>query len=366
MNFRFAVISDPHIALPQTIASQANRFHLVEVSVSALEAAIAHLAQLDLDFLLLPGDLTQDGEPPNHQWLTKRLLQLPFPVYVIPGNHDVPTLLPTDKSIGFEEFPQYYRRFGYENSPTLYYNREILPGVHLIGLNSNFFDAKGQQLGAGYLDEEQLIWLENLLPTVEDQLVLVMVHHNVLEHLPGQSQHELGRRYMLANAPRLLDLLKKHQVKLIFTGHLHVQDIAYQEGIYEITTGSLVSYPHPYRIIEVNRQSHQIALQIESHRIESLLGWENLPSISRQWLSERSFSFMMRLLTAPPLNLPTTEAEKFAPQLRHLWADIAGGDAVFDFPNLPTEVRLHFQKFGAVDSEGNPRLIDNQALLVLR
>ncbi len=56
------------------------------VSIPAFEFALQHLEQLKLDFLLLPGDLTQDGEPANHLWLQKRLESLPFPTYVVPGN----------------------------------------------------------------------------------------------------------------------------------------------------------------------------------------------------------------------------------------------------------------------------------------
>lgn len=78
--FRFAIISDPHIALPHTIRQIPNRFHLVEVSIPVFEAILADLAEADLDFLLLPGDLTQHGERENHEWLVNRLRQLPFPV----------------------------------------------------------------------------------------------------------------------------------------------------------------------------------------------------------------------------------------------------------------------------------------------
>ena len=120
-NFRFAVVSDLHIALPHTVWDHTNRFHLVEVSIPALEVTLSHLNQLDLDFLLMPGDLTQHGEPENHTWLAERLAQLPFPVYVIPGNHDVPVAMSDGYSIGLTEFPHYYRKFGYQNPDQLYY-----------------------------------------------------------------------------------------------------------------------------------------------------------------------------------------------------------------------------------------------------
>ncbi|MEM8778665.1 MAG: metallophosphoesterase [Cyanobacteria bacterium P01_G01_bin.49] len=363
MNFRFAIISDPHVAVPHTIAHHTNRFHLVEVSIPALEKALNHLEQSNLDFLILPGDLTQDGEPDNHRWLQQRLQALPFPVYVVPGNHDVPTLHATDKNIGLNEFPQYYRHCGYQDN-SLYYTQEILPGVQIIALNSNYFNQQGQQLG--YLDEEQLNWLEQLLPQIKDKLLLVMIHHNVIEHLPGQADHELGRRYMLDNADLLLKLLESANSQLIFTGHLHVQDIACHQNIYEITTGSLVSYPHPYRIIEVQKKNnHPLTLNISSHRVDSVPGWEKLAETSRQWLGDRSFAFMVKLLTASPLRIPVAEAEELAPLLRDFWADIAAGDAIFDFPHFPPQARRYFQKFSAINADGTPALIDNHATLHL-
>lgn len=362
LNFRFAVVSDLHIALPHTIWDHPTRFHLVEVSIPALEIVLEHLAQLELDFLLLPGDLTQHGEPDNHAWLQERLSQLPFPAYVIPGNHDVPSLLPDERSIGLANFPHYYRKFGYDDPEKLYYSCEVLPGVRLIGLNSNSFDQQGQ---VGCLDDTQLSWLHEVL-AVADELVLVMVHHNVVEHLPNQSRHELGRRYMLENAPKLLQLLREFGVQLVFTGHLHVQDVAHSQGIYDITTGSLVSYPHPYRVLQFHQDQHGRSwLQIESHRVESLPNWPTLQQISRQWMGDRALPFMLKLLTQPPLNLTLNEAEKLAPSLRDFWADIANGDALFDFPQFPRRARRHFEKYGAIAADGKPELIDNNTTLLL-
>ncbi|MFW6358828.1 MAG: metallophosphoesterase family protein [Chroococcales cyanobacterium] len=364
LSFRFAVLSDPHIALPHTIWDHPSRFHLVEVSIPALEIVFHHLESLPLDFLLIPGDLTQHGEAENHSWLQKRLDALPFPVYVVPGNHDVPYFQATEKSIGLKDFPHYYPSCGYNNPHQLYYSHEILPGVQLIGLNSNQFNLEGKQLG--YLDEEQFTWLEKVLSQEKDKFRMVMIHHNVVEHLPNQAQHELGQRYMLENAPRLRQLLRSHQVKLVFSGHLHVQDIAYDQGLYDITTGSLVSYPHPYRILQLNTNANgQYQLKIESHRIESVPGWDNLSEKSREWMSDRSYPFMVKLLTSPPLNLPLHEASEIAPQLRFFWADIAAGDAIFNFSHFPPAVRHYLETFNATHSPLEHQLIDNQASLTL-
>ena len=363
LHFRFAIVSDLHIALPHTVWEHHSRFHLVEFSIPALDVVLEHLQQLDLDFLLLPGDLTQHGEPENHQWLGERLSQLSFPVYVIPGNHDVPGLLPTERSIGLKNFPSYYEQFGYKNVQQLYYTDEVLPGVQLVALNSNQFDAQGKQLGC--LDEAQFVWLEETLANVQHKLVLVMIHHNVIEHLPGQSRHELGRRYMLDNAPRLRNILQNYGVKLIFSGHLHIQDIAQDKTLYEVTTGSLVSYPHPYRVLELYTSEEKQQLKIESYRVKAVPGQENLLEISREWMGDRSLPFMLKLLTESPLAISCTEAQAIAPHLRYFWADIAAGDTLFEFPDFPGPICRYLQQFGAVDRHGSPALIDNQTTLDL-
>ncbi|MEH2254198.1 metallophosphoesterase family protein [Nostoc sp.] len=371
LNFRFAVVSDLHLALPHTIWNHPSRFHLVEVSISAFKSVLEHLTQLDLDFLLLPGDLTQHGEPENHAWLQQCLAQLPFPVYVIPGNHDVPVLLADRQSIAFADFPYYYTKFGYEDPQQMYYIRQLLPGVKLIGLNSNSFNDQGEQVGC--LDTKQLRWLEEVLAASGDELVLVMVHHNVLEHLPNQSSHPLANRYMLANSAELLQLLRHYGVKLVFTGHLHVQDVAYSDGVYDITTGSLVSYPHPYRVLEFHRDNQgKESLQIVSHRVESVPEFPNLQQSSRQWMGDRSFPFLVKLLTHSPLNLPLSQAKELAPSLRDFWSIIANGDAVLDYPNFPLEVQRYIQTYSALaqpnpgmPTSGTLTLIDNNSTLLL-
>lgn len=366
LHFRFAILSDPHIALPHTIWNTPNRFHLVEVSIPALEKVFEHLAELNLDFLLIPGDLTQHGEAENHAWLADRLARLPYPAYVIPGNHDVPQEGSTARSTGIAEFPTYYQKFGYQNPEQPYYTCHVLPGVRLIGLNSNAFDAEGQQIGMGRLDVAQIEWLQQVLAEAQDEIVMVMVHHNVIEHLPGQTKNPMGRRYMLENAPQLLDLLHQANVRLIFTGHLHIQDIAEHQGIYEITTGSLVSYPHPYRILEFHQDDEgKQQLQIHSHQIISLPEYPDLLQMSRQWMGDRSFPFMLKLLTQPPLNIPLEEAETLAPTLRYFWADIASGDATFHFPEFSSQLNHYFAEFGAIDTQGQPYPIDNHAILQL-
>lgn len=367
---RFAVVSDLHIALPHTVWDSPNRFHLVEVSIPAFEQILDHLEQVGVDFLLLPGDLVQHGERENHHWLVQRLEQLPFPVYVVPGNHDVVRRGGCDRTISLEEFADLYQAFGYSDPDRPYYHHKILDGLHLIGLNSNGFEPNGEPLYTGWLDPEQLDWLDAQLAQLTDQcptqLTLVMLHHNALEHLPRQSRSRMGQRYMVKNAKDLTQRLQATGVPLTFTGHLHIQDVAQSKQLYEVTTGSLVSYPHPYRICELTVEDNAHRLDIASHRIESVPDWPTLQATSQQWMGDRSFPFMMKLLTSNPLHLPPTEAEQYAHMLRDFWAAIAGGDALFDFPELPPKLGQYFQTFSATDIDGQPHCIDNDAVLWLQ
>jgi 3',5'-cyclic AMP phosphodiesterase CpdA len=358
LNFRFAVASDLHVALPHTVWQHPNRIHLVEVGIPALEVVLERLSRLELDFLLLPGDLTQHGEPENHRWLADRLAQLPYPVYVIPGNHDIPVIDRDQQSIAAAEFPHFYRAFGYDDPSRHYYSQEILPGVRLIALNSNTFDANDKQVGR--MDQEQLEWLQETLARSVDEYVIVMIHHNVLEHLPEQSKQGLGKRYILENAPELVAILKSAKVNLVFTGHLHIQDVAYQDGIYDITTGSLVSYPHPYRVFQFQTDRYgRHWLRMDSDRVEAVPGWDDLAGFSRKLMGDRSEPYMRQLLTQYPLHLSEEEANQFAPSLRYFWAAVAEGDASFSFAHFPEPARQYFEAFGAKAA------IDNQALLPL-
>lgn len=370
LDIRFAIASDLHIGLPHTIWDHPSRFHLVEVSIPALEQVLDHVSQLDIDFLLLPGDLTQHGERENHEWLSARLKQLPFPCYVIPGNHDVVMPEGDDTRIGSHEFAQLYEPFGYRRQDNgaggqadpkqIWYSVSPVSGLRLIGLNSNQFDDDGKLIGR--LDKAQLDWLEAELSQGQDEFdaTWLMIHHNVLEHLPEQATHPMGRRYLLRNTERLKTILRRHNVQLIFTGHLHVQDVNQEAGLTEITTGSLVSYPHPYRLLHYKQSAAETTLSFESFRIGSAPDWPELQQQSRDWMGDRSQPFMANLLSVSALELSEAQISKLTPHLRYFWADIAQGDSDFNFDQFPQALQGYFKRFGTHQGK-----IDNAATLTL-
>jgi predicted phosphodiesterase len=335
VHFRFAILSDPHITLPETLKDYPGRAPLYEVSQSALSAVLADLRNCDLDFLLIPGDLTQNSERVNHAWLRDALEALPFASYVIPGNHDARTWESSPELLGLKDFPKFYGQFGYDESQSLDYEREILPGVRLIGLNSNVIE--GHKV-LGRLSQTQLDWVASRLAAHPEAIWLVMVHHNLLEHLPFQRLNPILSDYVLPT-DALAQVLKGYSA-MVFTGHLHVQDIAQQGDLYEITTGSLVSYPHPYRLLHWEDGK----LQVETRHIQNLPDWPNLPKISLERMAQGSHHYMIRWLSGA-LDIPQAEAANYAEPLRYFWATIAAGDAQFDFPDLPANVQAFMAQF---------------------
>jgi hypothetical protein len=86
---KFAVISDPHISIPQQ-KGVTDGYKLGLKTQMLTENTVAELNKIpDLKFVLVAGDLTQDAEPWNIDELRRILDGLKVPYYVTLGNHDL-------------------------------------------------------------------------------------------------------------------------------------------------------------------------------------------------------------------------------------------------------------------------------------
>jgi len=91
--------------------------------------------------------------------------------------------------------------------------------------------------------------------------VIVMMHHGVLEHFAGQAKY-FGN-YLVNGWQQVSQMLAAWNVRAAFTGHFHAQDIvegktANGQILYDIETGSLVSFPNPVRTVEITGEQKMV------------------------------------------------------------------------------------------------------------
>jgi Calcineurin-like phosphoesterase len=304
----FAVFSDPHLFLPDLgvgePAFERIKFEdrkLFEYSPSLLDAVIGRIREARPDFVLVPGDLSKDGEEAVHVAVAKALETLRadgIRVYVVPGNHDVNnpgavryegTAAVRVPNVTPERFAEIYRNFGYgdaiERDPgSLAYVVEPVPGLWLLAMDACRYDLnfnRRREYTGGSLTQERLAWLRKTLERArtEGKAVIAMMHHGVVEHFPGQKKQ--FPEYVVADNDAFSRMLADYGVRVVFTGHFHSQNIAAtwwgSDGspsvpptgrfIYDIETGSLVTYPCPWRLVKIEPDQ---VMRVRSFRIESI------------------------------------------------------------------------------------------------
>lgn len=301
----FAVFSDPHYFDPDLGTSGAafeeyliHDRKLIKEGPAILEAALnAIKANPDIDFVIVPGDLTKDGEWSSHNKFAnymKTLEDQRISVYVIPGNHDidnphamsyvgdaaVPTSTVTPKQFSEIYFGYGYAEALYTDPRSLSYVAEPARGIWLFALDACRYDENeeaGKPVTGGMFTQATLDWIVDKLDRakVKKKKVVGMLHHGLIEHFAGQSQMEPGSEYVIDDWETVSKTLAEAGLQTVFTGHYHAQDITRrtwetQSGTVSLTdveTGSLVTAPCPYRIVDMANGS---VSEISSSFIENI------------------------------------------------------------------------------------------------
>ncbi len=296
---KIAVMSDLHYFHPDLLVSEGLAFDayletdrkLIAESHALMTAAIDKIKQSDAGIVLVPGDLTKDGEQLSHEAVATFLSELEAEgkqVYVINGNHDInnPQSFSYDGDIASlvpnvspEEFKTIYNDFGYEealykDSNSLSYVVEPVDGLWIVAMDSCNYDNNDElnhSITAGGFDTETLNWIKARIKEGEskNKTVIGMMHHGIVEHF--DYQEELFSEYVIDDWNTISKNFADLGMKAVFTGHYHSQDIVKNTSslgneIYDIETGSLVTYPCPYRIVTIDDDQ----LDIKTYHIESI------------------------------------------------------------------------------------------------
>lgn len=220
---RVAHITDVHIRPENNIPERARQ---------TMEDVLAH----GVDFFLNGGDSIHDAsyddvtrERVLEQWEEwDRFVELAqdYEMFSCLGNHDMWWKAPS-KDHDMYGKPYAVKRLG---MPARYFSVSR-GGWHIIILDSN-------QSGVR-LDENQFQWLEEELEKLpENKPVLLMSHYPIL----GVTDHFVGGQH--SDFEELKTLFYKHRdkVKLCLSGHQHMVDRAWYNGVEYLCNGSMSGY----------------------------------------------------------------------------------------------------------------------------
>jgi 3',5'-cyclic AMP phosphodiesterase CpdA len=370
---RLLVFSDPHYFAP-SLGPTGTAFEsylaqdrkLLAESDAILRGMVALVEKEDPQFVLVPGDLTKDGERASHEAAAAYLRQMETAgrrVFVVPGNHDIQndgaesyagdtiTQVPT---ISAAEFAALYAEAGYHEAiardPTsLSYIAELEPGLWLLAIDSCIYgDVRGSSKVGGRLAQDTRAWIQGVLAAAQQAgiRVLAMMHHGLVEHFTNQTL--LFADFVIQDRAAVAKLLADGGVTAVFTGHFHANDITryvsaeQTRPIFDIETGSTVTYPCPYRVADVTADTLAITTKHVTSIDYDLGGKPDFPTLARDSLRLGLEELIIRLVQAPPYALSAERATTLAPWLADGLLAHYVGDEV-----MPAEASAEVQSLAA-------------------
>src|SRR5574341_1481413 len=232
--FTFVQISDTHVGQDP---SKAKLLEQIVKDVNGLEPAPA--------FVVVTGDLTEDGKPPEYEEYKKLVAGLKPGIahYACPGNHEttVGRWADFEKQIG-----PLYRSFVHKNC---------------LFLLTNGTKDEQKYHEHGYIDDKQLAWVKDALEKSAGHTHVFMANHFPL--------HEVWGLYNIRgdgkNGDVLRRLVAEHKVTAWLGGHRHF-DAHHHDGVTNhISCGWTAGYggsaPPGYRVNTV------FADRVESRRV---------------------------------------------------------------------------------------------------
>lgn len=362
LQMKIAVMSDIHYLDPSLLlngAAAGKSFltylnydpKLIEFSDPILKKAISEIVAERPDILLIPGDLTKDGEKVSHKALAKFLKQIAshgIKVFVIPGNHDInnPEAVVYNgdnsspaPSVSAFDFANIYSDFGYKNAisrdhNSLSYICQPFSKLWILGIDDcKYYLNSNLAIVGGVIKTGTMRWIKEKLAEAKKKniTVLAMMHHGIVEHYTGQESLDPG--YVTDNWEQNADELIDAGLKVMFTGHYHANDITMREKgnkiLFDIETGSLVTPPSPFRMIRMDGDD----IHIDTKHITSIdatfPGGLDFVNYSNMFLSAHLDGIFDYMLSSPPYNVPDEYIPNIVPLFRNaMMAHYAGDEHI--------------------------------------
>ena len=303
---KIVVLSDPHVMAPQLLVSDGtawqnflnNSRKLEDYSRELFDELMTRIGDdIKPELLLITGDMAKDGERLSHEYVVTKLDELRakgIQTLVIPGNHDrgandnavyydgdntTPAEVCTDQT-----FATLYAQYGYGDSSerdplSLSYACEPIRGLVIIGIDSG----TGGSVTAATL---QWVSQQAAKAQADGKWVMAMMHHPLEPHF--LEADKFINTVAVTDYENVRNQLADAGISILFTGHFHTSDILKDynaditKEIYDISTGSLASFPCDYRILTLDWKNSQ--LDIETAHISELPGHNNVAAKAEQRL----------------------------------------------------------------------------------
>ena len=326
---KFAVIADPHY-YSEKLGCEGSAYERREgsdqkmliKSKGTISAALEEIKNSDAEFLMIAGDLSNDGERCSHEEIREMLYEFKKskPVYVITATHDwccdgnprrfegdhifndVETLAPN-------ELHEFYRDFGLNDSISEFHTHQdkvsyvVRPceGVTVFCLD----DDQNGEGGAGYSDEH-FEWIKEQTEEAKKRgdIVFGMQHHHL--HLT-EFDRVINGKGSVEYREKLCKNFADIGFPVMFTGHSHMQHIRRIDSengnpFYEINVGSISGYPAPIVYCEASKDG----IDIKTEHLKSFT--YNGKEYTNDYLKEHATGLFTKVIAAASSN----EKDKFS------------------------------------------------------
>lgn len=272
----FWVISDTHL-IADSLHDHGQAFSQMQKTSqgkdlyyqeTALSAFVRMAQKKKPAAIIVTGDVTFNGERVSAEKFAEIFKPLEeTQLLVLPGNHDIYDGWARE----FRGKKQYYAgqisprmwrnifKTSYKNAvsvddKSLAYSVQLNPNYLLILADSNDYgkeEATTAPATAGFLGREQRRWIKAQLQYASENnlQVIFCMHHNLYAHNPA-----VNKGYVVDDYRELRKLLAQYNVKLVFSGHIHAQNIMLPQDpcpATEVVTASFCSNDQGYGVVKV-------------------------------------------------------------------------------------------------------------------
>lgn len=234
------------------------------------DAFLDEAAKKQPELLIISGDLTNNGERESHEAMAEKLNGLEknsgTRVFVIPGNHDIANPWARGfqgakqyiaDTVGPDEFPKIYKNAGYDEAisrdkASLSYLAAATEDLWLLMLDTSIYDFNelvGSPTTNGRITSDTFDWIRQCSELAKEKQarILTVMHHNLFRH-----NELLYSGFTLDNAEEALKVFEECGLRLVLSGHIHMQDIKLNQSntpVYEVVTSSLAVHPVQYGVL---------------------------------------------------------------------------------------------------------------------